>query len=324
MTMIRIGISSCLLGRNVRYDGGHKEDRFLTRTLGTHVTWVPVCPEVEVGMGVPRESIRLVSSTDEAGPRLVGTATGTDHSVAMRAWARRRARDLAAADLCGYVLKKDSPSCGMERVRVYAAREGAPAGAGPPARDGVGVFARVLMDALPLLPIEEEGRLADPRLRDNWVERVFAYRRFRDLRAARFSRGAVVAFHTAHKFQLLAHGTAGYQALGRLVARVARFTPAAFLDAYGAAFMACLRERATPARHVNVLQHLTGFVKNELTPGDKTEWASVLADYRAGLVPLIVPVTLMSHHARAHAAEYVLGQTYLSPHPKELMLRNQV
>ncbi len=319
-SVIRIGISSCLLGRNVRYDGGHKEDRFLTRVLDAYVTWTPVCPEVEVGMGVPRESIRLVHAGDGdgAGPRLVGTQTGVDHTVAMRAFARRRARALAELDLCGYVLKKDSPSCGMERVRVYTAA------GGPPSRDGVGLFARALMDALPLLPIEEEGRLADAKIRDNWVERVFAYRRFRDLCAERFSRRAVVAFHTAHKFQLLAHGTGGYQAMGRLVARVADFTPAAFLAAYGAAFMGALAERATPARHVNVLQHLAGFVKKDLTPGDKAEWATVVADYRAGLVPLVVPITLLQHHARAHGASYVLAQTYLSPHPKELMLRNHV
>jgi uncharacterized protein YbgA (DUF1722 family)/uncharacterized protein YbbK (DUF523 family) len=316
---IRIGISSCLLGREVRFDGGHKEDRFLTGVLARHVTWVPVCPEVEIGMGVPREAIRLVDDPrDDFGPRLVGTRSGTDHTDAMRAWARRRVRALDAQDLCGYVLKKDSPSCGMERVKLHSA-SGAPA-----ARTGVGLYARALIDHAPLLPVEEEGRLHDDRLRDNWVERVFAFRRFKDLAARRYARGAVVEFHTAHKFQLLAHGTAPYQALGRLVARIAEFTPAAFLEAYGEAFMRALQARATPARHVNVLQHVAGFFKQALSSGDKRELEEVLADYRAGLVPLIVPITLVKHHARAHGAEYVLAQTYLSPHPKELMLRNHV
>jgi uncharacterized protein YbgA (DUF1722 family)/uncharacterized protein YbbK (DUF523 family) len=318
-SVIKIGISSCLLGRNVRFDGGHKEDRFLTGVLAAHVTWAPVCPEVEAGMGVPRESVHLVDDpSDPVGPRMLGTRSGTDHTEAMRAWARRRARELDALDLCGYVLKKDSPSCGMERVKLY------PVGGAPASRDGIGLFARALIDHAPLLPVEEEGRLHDAKLRDNWVERVFAHRRLKDLRAARHSRGAVVAFHTAHKFQLLAHGTAPYQALGRLVARIAEHTPAEFLALYGEAFMQALRARATPARHVNVLQHIAGFFKRELSPGEKRELEEVIADYRAGLVPLVVPITLVRHHARAHGAKYVLDQTYLSPHPKELMLRNHV
>ena len=311
---LRIGISSCLLGREVRYDGGHKEDRFLTGVLARHVKWVPVCPEVEIGLGVPREAIRLEG--EARAPRLVGVRSRTDHTAAMRDWARRRVRALDGLELCGYVLKKDSPSCGMERVRLRT-------DAGT-TRDGVGLFARALIDHAPLLPVEEEGRLNDPKLRENWVERVFAYHRFRELASGRFSPGAVVAFHTAHKFQLLAHGTAPYQALGKLVARVASFTPQAFLESYGEAFMAALKARATPARHVNVLQHVAGFFKRDLSVDEKKELEGVLADYRTGLVPLIVPITLVRHHARAHGASYVLEQTYLSPHPKELMLRNHV
>jgi uncharacterized protein YbgA (DUF1722 family) len=223
-------------------------------------------------------------------------------------------RELDALDLRGYVLKKDSPSCGLERVRLH--------GPGGTTRDGIGLYARALIEHAPLLPVEEEGRLNDPRLRENWIERVFAYHRFRALAAGRFSRRAVVAFHTAHKFQLLAHGAAAYQALGRLVAGVATRKPSEFLSAYGEGFMNALKARATPARHVNVLQHLAGFVKDRLSADEKSELADVLADYRAGHVPLVVPVTLVRHHARIHRAEYVLGQTYLSPHPKELALRS--
>jgi uncharacterized protein YbgA (DUF1722 family)/uncharacterized protein YbbK (DUF523 family) len=313
MPELRIGVSSCLLGREVRYDGGHKHDRFLTDVLGRHVRWVPVCPELELGLGVPREAIRLEGPASE--PSLVGVRSRVDHTEAMRAYARRRVRQLADLDLHGYVLKKDSPSCGMERVRLYGSAV---------TRDGVGLFARALIEHAPLLPIEEEGRLNDPRIRENWIERVFAYRRFRDVALARFSRKAVVEFHTIHKFQLLAHGTAPYQALGRLVARIATFAPRAFLDAYGEAFMHALRTRATPARHINVLQHLAGFFKDQLSSGEKKELAEVFADYREGIVPLVVPITLVRHHAAKHRAEYVLAQTYLSPHPKELMLRNHV
>jgi uncharacterized protein YbgA (DUF1722 family)/uncharacterized protein YbbK (DUF523 family) len=312
MPELRIGISSCLLGREVRYDGGHKQDRFLSDVLGKHVRWVPVCPEVEVGMGVPREAIRLEGNADA--PRLLGVRSRTDHTDAMRAFARRRTRELDAHELCGYVLKKDSPSCGLERVRLVT-------DAGT-TREGIGMFARALIEHAPLLPVEEEGRLNDPRLRENWIERVIAYHRFRELAAQRFSRGALVAFHTAHKFQLLSHGTAPYQALGRLVARIASYTPTAFLSAYGEAFMSALRAKATPARHVNVLQHVAGFFKQELSTGEKRELEEVLADYRAGLVPLVVPITLVRHHARAHGAAYILAQTYLSPHPKELALRS--
>jgi uncharacterized protein YbgA (DUF1722 family)/uncharacterized protein YbbK (DUF523 family) len=312
MRELRIGISSCLLGREVRYDGGHKQDRFLIDVLGKHVRWVPVCPEVEVGMGVPREAIRLEGNADA--PRLLGVRSRTDHTEAMRAFARRRTRELDAHELCGYVLKKDSPSCGLERVRLVT-------DAGT-TREGIGMFARALIEHAPLLPVEEEGRLNDPRLRENWIERVFAYHRFRELAAQRFSRGALVAFHTAHKFQLLSHGTAPYQALGRLVAQIAAYTPTAFLSAYGEAFMSALRAKATPARHVNVLQHVAGFFKQELSTGEKRELEEVLADYRAGLVPLVVPITLVRHHARAHGTAYILAQTYLSPHPKELALRS--
>ncbi len=313
---IRIGISACLLGRAVRYDGGHKQNAFLTDVLAAHVEFVPVCPEVELGMGVPREAIRLVG--DAKRPALVGVVSGTDHTHAMETYARRKARALDALDLCGYVLKKDSPSCGMERVRVHRAS------GGPPSRDGVGLFARALLEHAPLLPVEEEGRLTDARLRENWVERVFAYRRFRDLRAQRFRRGDVVAFHAAHKFQILAHDPAAYTRLGRMVARVATQTPAAFLDAYGQAFMAALAVPATIGRHVNVLEHVAGFVSDALTSDERAELRSVIADYRKGFVPLIVPITLLRHHARRQNAAYILEQTYLEPHPKELMLRNHV
>jgi len=312
---LRVGVSSCLLGAQVRFDGGHKHDRFLTELLGRYVEWVPVCPELEVGMGVPREAVRLVG-TPEA-PRMVGARTGSDHTDAMRRFAAARVRTLAALDLSGFVFKKDSPSCGMERVRVYKAR-------GMPSRRGRGLFAAAFMEAFPLIPVEEEGRLNDPVLRENFIERVFCYRRWRSLLAAGPTRGSLVAFHTAHKLVLLAHSPRHYTSLGRLVGGRADGRAAALACRYGRLFMDALAVPATVKKHVNVLQHVAGFCREHLGAGERGELAGVIEDYRQGLVPLIVPITLLRHHVTRHAIAYVQGQIYLSPHPKELMLRNHV
>jgi uncharacterized protein YbgA (DUF1722 family)/uncharacterized protein YbbK (DUF523 family) len=313
---IRIGISSCLLGQNVRYDGGHKKDAFATGLLARFVTFVPVCPEVEVGMGTPRETIRLERRGD--GVRLVAPKSGIDHTDAMRRWAERRVSQLEKLDLSGYVLKKDSPSCGMERVRVHGAR------GGPPARDGRGAFAAVLLDRLPLLPVEEEGRLHDLPLRENFVERVFAYRRLRDLFAGRWSQGDLVRFHTAEKLLVLAHEPAAYARLGRLVAGAKGRPRGEVAREYAEVYMGALAKLATRGRHANVLQHMAGYFKETASPADRAELGEAIADYRRGLVPLIVPVTLLKHHVRRHDVAYLAGQRYLEPHPKELMLRNHV
>ena len=312
---IRVGISSCLLGEEVRYDGGHQKDAYITGVLARYFTWVPVCPELEVGMGVPREPIRLVG--DAAAPRLMGVTSGTDHTERMREFAGRRVDELRRRELSGYILKRASPSCGLERVKVYA-------GDGPPARTGTGLFARALTDALPLLPVEEEGRLNDARLRDNFITRVFAYRRLAALRESAPGPAAVVEFHTAHKYLLLAHNPGAYARLGRLVAEVARPPRAGWLDGYGERFMRALETRATIAKHVNVLQHIMGFFKKQLSAAEKRELAGVIGDYAAGLVPLVVPVTLINHYVARFDVAYVRDQIYLRPHPKELMLRNHV
>lgn len=314
---VRIGISSCLLGQQVRFDGGHKRDPFLVETFGQFVEWVEVCPEVEVGLGTPREAIRLVREGDGGGVRLVGVKSATDHTDAMRRWAAARVEALAREVLDGYILKKDSPSCGMERVKVYTP-------GGVPSRDGRGLFAEALIARLPLLPVEEEGRLSDPRLRDLFVERVFAHRRLRDLFAARWTPGALVAFHSAHKLALLAHSPSGYAALGRLVARAGEMPRAELRAAYEAGYMKALSAMATPRRHVNVLQHIAGYFKKVLDEASRQELAAAIADYQLGLVPLIVPITLVRHHVRRCGIAYLAGQVYLEPHPKELMLRNHV
>jgi uncharacterized protein YbgA (DUF1722 family)/uncharacterized protein YbbK (DUF523 family) len=320
---IRIGISACLLGQEVRFDGGHKRDHFLTETFGRLVEWVPVCPEVEVGMGTPREPIRLVrgadpaSSGSEAQVRLVGVKSGKDWTQSMRNWSADRLEQLATLDLCGYVLKKDSPSCGMERVKIYAPP-------GMPDKSGVGLFAAALLARFPTLPVEEEGRLQDPRLRDNFVERVFAYRRLRTLFAGRWTAGDLVRFHTAHKLVLLAHQPSAYTALGRLVATARQHPRAELRERYEREFMSALRRLATPTRHANVMQHMVGYFRTHLDADSRDELLALIEDHRHGIVPLIVPITLIKHHARRLGVEYLQGQVYLEPHPRELALRNHV
>ena len=317
----KIGISACLLGQEVRFDGGHKRDRFLTDVLGPHVEWVPICPEVEMGLGTPREPLRLVRVGGNAAPlRMITTRTGIDHTDGMNRWARTRldALEREAPDLCGYVLKKDSPSCGMERVKTFGGERGSPE------RNGRGLFAAALIDRFPSLPVEEEGRLSDSRLRENFIERIFAYRRLRDVFAVRWTVGDLVRFHTAHKMSLLAHSTVRYNVLGRLVAAASKRPRREVRDEYQREFMATLSLMATPRRHANVLTHMLGHMKKALDADSKQELLQSIDDYREGLVPLIVPVTLVRHHVRKHGIEYLLNQVYLDPHPREMMLRNHV
>ena len=288
----RIGISACLLGDEVRFDGGHKRDPFLTDVLGPHVEWVRVCPEVEVGMGTPRETLRLVRDGDSP-VRMMTTRTGVDHTAAMERWSRRRLEELADEDLSGYVLKKDSPSCGMERVKVFGS-------GGMPQRNGRGIFAAALLERFPNLPVEEEGRLSDPVLRENFIERVFAYRRLRGFFAPRWTVGGLVAFHTAHKMTLLSHSTTNYRQLGQLVAAAARMPREALRSDYETQFMSTLRIPATTRRHTNVLMHMAGHLKKLLDPASKAELVATIDEYRRGLVPLIVPLTLLRHHVRVH------------------------
>ena len=314
-SLLRVGISSCLLGEEVRWDGGHKRNGFIADLLSRFVEFVPVCPELEVGMGVPREAVRLVGA--DAAPRMVGVRSRKDWTATMRRYSRSRVRQLQGLDLSGYLLKKDSPSCGMERVRVHS-------GKGPPSRKGMGLFARELMLQVPLLPVEEEGRLQDPVLRENFIERVFAYRRLKDLVDSGCRRGDLVAFHTAHECLLLSHSPRRYQELGRLVATAKAHPGKRLGEIYGAGFMEALRVPATVARHFNVLQHAAGYLREVLDGSEKRELEEVLGDYRRGLIPLVVPLTLLKNHGVRHRIEFVRNQIYLHPHPRELMLRNHV
>jgi uncharacterized protein YbgA (DUF1722 family)/uncharacterized protein YbbK (DUF523 family) len=312
---IRIGISTCLLGENVRYDGGHKLDRFVVDTLGQYVEYVPVCPEVECGFGIPRESFRLVGDPDS--PRFVTVRTKVDHTERMAAWAGRRVVELQKENLCGFIFKSNSPSSGMERVKVYGRK-------GMPVKKGVGMFARAFMEHFPLIPVEEDGRLHDPKLRENFIERIFTMKRWRDLLEQKWGVGNLVEFHTRNKLLLLAHSVKDHRMMGKLVADGKRMPVESLYEQYESLLMQALKLKATVRKNANVLQHLMGYFKKQLSPDEKQELLEIIQQYRSGYVPLIVPVTLINHFVRKYKQPYLSKQTYLNPHPIALQLRNHV
>jgi uncharacterized protein YbgA (DUF1722 family)/uncharacterized protein YbbK (DUF523 family) len=312
---ILVGVSTCLLGEKVRWDAGHKHDRYLTGILGEYFEFVPVCPELEVGMGVPREPVHLTG--DPAAPRMIGNRSGDDWTERMNRYSRRKLKELVPMGLSGYILKRASPSCGMERVPVKGK-------GGMKRKVGVGLFAAELMRRLPLLPVEEEGRLNDPGLRENFIVRVFAYHRVQTLLEGRFKRGEVVAFHAREKFLLLAHSPKHYKELGQLVAQIKDYTPSEFRERYTRLYMEALQVKASVRKNVNVLQHLLGFLREGLGDRERADILRVIDSYRDGLVPLIVPLTLLNHHVQVQQQEYLLEQVYLHPAPAELALRNHV
>lgn len=309
---IRIGISSCLVGQRVRFDANHKQDNYILGTLGEFFEFVPVCPEVAIGMGVPRPTIRLLGEPEA--PRAVGVKDGSlDVTDKLVRYGRQQARELT--DLTGYIFKSRSPSCGMERVKLYTHKGGV-------SNRGVGLYAREFMAAHPLLPCEEEGRLGDPMLRDNWLERVFAWRRWQELNRQRLTARALVDFHTRHKLALMAHGPKHYRELGRMIAGAGKGPVRPLAEAYIGKFMAALGVRATPKRHTNVLHHLMGYLKRHINAQDKQELLELIEAYRLGRVPRIVPITLLNHHLRRHPDDYIANQTYLHMCPEELKLRS--
>lgn len=312
---IRVLVSSCLLGEKVRYDGGHKRDPFLVETLGRFVEVVPVCPEAECGLPTPREAMRLAG--DPAEPRLVTVKTGVDHTGKMQGWIRKKLQDLEGLDLCGYICKKGSPSSGMERVKVYGRN-------GIPANVGAGMFTKAFMEHFPLIPVEEEGRLQDPALRETFVERMFTLRRLRDRVRQGKTRGNLVEFHADHKFLLLAHGRTRYAELGALVAHAKEFPLEELYGRYLRLLMEALRLRTTPAKCADVLMHMMGHFRPYLTTDEKRELLEAIGRHRNRLVPLIVPVTLIRHYVRKYDVPYLERQVFLHPHPVELMLRNPV
>ena len=315
MEKIRLGISACLLGENVRFDGGHKLDRFLTETLGQYVEYVPVCPEVECGLPVPRESMHLEGDPDH--PRLVTSRTQQDMTHQMTSWAGKRVVELEKEGLFGFVFKSDSPSSGMERVKVYSER-------GVPVKKGIGMFARAFMEHFPLLPTEEEGRLHDPMLRENFIERIFTLKRWRETLAEKENRGNLVNFHTRHKLLILSHSPKHYQIMGKWVAQAKEVPLKELYQNYQILLMEALSLKTTPKKNSNVLQHMMGYFKEQLSSDEKQELLDVIDHYRQEYIPLIVPVTLMNHYVRKYDQPYLREQGYLNPHPMELQLRNHV
>ena len=315
LTKIRLGISACLLGEKVRFDGGHKLDHFITETLGKFVEFFPVCPEVECGLGIPREAMHLLAAPE--GPRLVTVRTQVDHTERMLAWARKRVVELEQKDLCGFIFKSDSPSSGMERVKIYS-------GKGGPAKTGVGMFAREFMQHFPLLPVEEEGRLHDPGLRENFLERLFSLKRWRDTLALGPKPGHLVDFHTRHKLLIMSHSPKYYELLGKLVAQIKGIPLPELYEQYETQLMEALRLKTTIKKNANILQHVMGYFKKNLSPAEKEELLEIIDEYRKGYVPLIVPVTLLNHYVRKYDQSYLKDQYYLHPHPIELKLRNHV
>lgn len=313
---IRLGISSCLLGAQVRYDGGHQLDRFLRDVLGDYVEYVPVCPEVEVGLPIPRETLRLVENAEQQ-VRLVFSRSGEDITERMEGWARERVRQLEKEQLDGFVFKAKSPSSGMERVKLYDRN-------GVPKKIGVGVFALHFMKHFPLLPVEEDGRLNDPRLRENFITAVFVLKRWRQMLAAGFSLGRLVDFHTRHKLLIMAHSPQHYRQMGKLVAAVRDYSLTELRENYLAELVAALRLKTTVKKQVNVMQHILGYFKRQLGADEKQEVLELMENFRQGLVPLIVPLTLLNHFVRKYDQPYLRQQYYLNPHPKELKLLNQI
>jgi uncharacterized protein YbgA (DUF1722 family)/uncharacterized protein YbbK (DUF523 family) len=312
---IRLGISACLLGESVRYDGGHRLDRFLTETLGQYVEYVPVCPEVECGLGTPREALRLVGDPDS--PRLVTTHTRKDFTERMVKWARKRVAEFEEEDLCGFIFKSNSPSSGMERVKVYNER-------GKPVKKGRGVFARIFMEHFPLVPVEDEGRLHDPKLRENFIEMIFTLKRWREVIGMKQSIGNLVEYHTQQKLLILSHSPEYHRNMGRLVADGKGRPLKELFTIYETLLMQALKLKTTRRKNTNVLQHAMGYFKKQLSADEKQELLEIIQHFHEGYVPLLVPITLINHYVRKYVQPYLSKQTYLNPHPIALQLRNHV
>lgn len=312
---IKLGISTCLLGESVRYDGGHRLDPFLTDTLGQYVEYVPICPEVECGLSIPREAMHLEG--DPESPRLVTSRTHKDYTLKMLRWARERVIELDKEDLCGFIFKSNSPSSGMERVKVYNNK-------GIPVKKGRGMFAGIFMDRFPLIPVEEEGRLHDPTLRENFIERIFTMKRWREVISKKKALGGLVEFHTRQKVLILSHSEKHYRLMGKLVATGKQVPIGRLYSEYETLMMEALRLKATVKKNTNVLMHMLGYFKKQLVADEKQELLEIIDQYRNGYLPLIVPITLINHFVRKYKQTYLREQIYLNPHPIALQLRNHV
>ena len=309
---IPIGISSCLLGELVRFDGSHKRDAYINGTLSHYFDFRPCCPEVAIGLGIPRPTIHLVKINNEI--RCVGVKD-PEFDVTDRLKEYASSQKGFQADLCGYILKKDSPSCGMERVKVYSGNH-------QPNREGFGVYAHTMMQNNPLLPVEEEGRLGDPGLRENFIQRVYVLHRWKQLVAQGITPHKLPHFHARHKLIIMSH--ADYREMGQLLSRINKDNLLEIAEQYILLLMTTLKSVVNRGQHVNVLQHIQGYLKKELTPDDKAELCELIERYRSGEIPLIVPLTLLKHHFRKSPDTYIDESYYMSPYPQELQLINQL
>ena len=310
-----IGISKCLLGENVRYDGGHQLDRFLRDTLGQYVDFVAVCPEVECGLNIPREAMRLVDV--DGAIRLMTRKTNIDMTDRMEKWMAGRLKELRHLPLCGFIFKAKSPSSGLKRIKIYTDKGGV-------RHDGIGVFANGFTQAFPLVPVEEDGRLHDAKLRDNFIERIFVMQRWHSMTAEKKSLGILMKFHERHKYLLMAHCSKTLKTLGAMLATGKKQQLNALYGSYFDQFITAMQLIATVKKNTNVLHHIMGYFKKNLAADEKAELVEIIERYHSGLVPLIVPITLLNHYVRKYQPKYLLDQVYLTPHPMELMLRNHV
>jgi uncharacterized protein YbgA (DUF1722 family)/uncharacterized protein YbbK (DUF523 family) len=310
---IKLGISACLLGQNVRYDGGHSRDPFINETLAEYIDFIPVCPEIEYGFPVPRETLKLVG--DPKSPRLMTTYTKKDHTEAMRQWAARKLIELEKLDLWGFIFKTKSPSSGMERVRVYNEK-------GAPVERGVGIFAAAFMERFPLLPVEDEGRLHNSALRENFIESIFTLKRWRDVLKRNPKSEDSIEFHTRHKLLFMARSPNNLRSMRKFVADIKNYEVAVFSAQYQEWLLKVLKIKPTVSRHVNTLMHAFGYFKKLITPDEKREILETIELFKVDAVPLIVPITLLNHYIRQYDQAYLKDQYYLNPHPVELRLRN--
>ena len=312
---IKLGISACLMGELVRWNGGHARDRYLTDILGQYAEYVPVCPEVECGMGVPRETLRLVGHPDN--PNLVTSKTNIDHTHGMTEWARKRVKELEKENLCGFVFKKNSPSSGLYRVPVKNFK-------GMPQKTGQGIFARVFTEHFPLVPVEEEGRLNDSKLRETFIEQIFTLMRWRETLSKKQSMKNLIDFHARHKLLIMSHSPNHSRMMGKRVAEGEALPLKDVFTQYEILLMWALSLKTTLKKNINVLQHIMGYFKKQLSTDEKQELLEIIEQYRQEYVPLIVPVTLLNHYVRKYKQPYLAQQVYLNPHPIALKLRNHV
>ncbi|MFI8375262.1 YbgA family protein [Pseudomonas helleri] len=311
----KIAISACLLGAEVRFNGGHKESRLCSQALSEHFDFVPLCPEVAIGLGIPRQPIRLVG--DSAKPQAVGSVDSTlDVTHALHDYGASMAA--THTDICGYIFMQKSPSCGLERVKVYQD------GGRPAELSGRGIYANAFCAAHPDLPAEEDGRLNDPVLRENFLTRVYAYSAWQDLLKAGLTRRSLTEFHARYKYLLMAHHPVQYKTLGNLLGSLGKNPPQAIAAQYFSELMKALKKCATRRTHTNVLQHISGYLKQSISREDKQEMQQLIGQYLHGVVPLVVPLTLLKHHFRLHPDPYIARQVYLQPHPENLSLRNAI